>query len=90
MLHLFRQVLVRVLLRLSVQPHDLRPIEDVKLAEVVGPAVNFSDMADVRALVVQRARQTDVEICGQNRADKPAEHKFGEVPITGADLAFGR
>ena len=47
-------------------------------------------MTDVRTLVVQRTRQTDVEICCQDRADKPPKHEFGEVAIAGANLAVGR
>lgn len=74
----------------SVQPDDLRPVEDVKLAEVVRSAVDFRDMTDVRTFVVQRTRQTDVEICSQDRADKPPKHELGEVPIAGANLAIRR
>jgi hypothetical protein len=90
LLHLFSQILVRVLLRLSVQPDDLGPVKDVELAKVVGSAINFRDVTDVRTFVVQRAQQTDVEIRSQDRTDKTTENKFGEVAITGTDLALGR
>ena len=73
-----------------MQPDDLCPVEDVELSEVVRSAVDLSDVTDVRTFVVQRARQTDVEIRGQNGTNKTAENEFGELAITGADLAFGR
>jgi hypothetical protein len=47
---LFGQVLVCVLLGLAMQPDDLRPIEEIELAEVVRPSIDLGDVTDMRPL----------------------------------------
>lgn len=40
-------VLVRVLFRLAVQPHDLAFAEDIKFVEVAGAAIDFANRLDM-------------------------------------------
>ena len=48
------------------------------------------DMADVRALVVECTRKTDVKVCSEDSADKPAENELGEMAIAQSNVAARR
>jgi hypothetical protein len=85
LLYLLDQVTVGVLLRLPVEPNDLGAAVDAEFPEIIRAAVDLGDVADVRAALIQRHGQADVEVGRQHRAHEAAHDELGEPFVARAD-----
>jgi hypothetical protein len=61
-------------------------MEYVEFPEVFRPPIHFGHEPDVRPLVVQRLRQANVKIRGQDGSGKAAQNQLRQIPITCADV----